>query len=446
MATTQDFSSVARLKDLFSKKIKQMEANAKGSFQNMVNNSKKFSNAVENVNTKTKAMSKGFANVKKNLSDVATRFGPAAIAATIFTKAILSIGNAITFVTENTETFEKTLSAVKAILEPTGKEFDTLAKRALELGNSTLFTASEAAEAFVALGKLGFTTNQILASSADVLNIAAAAEIDLARAAELTAITLKQFGLDANDATKVTDVMALSFTSSALDAEKFGESMKFAGPPAAQLGINVERTTGALAALANAGISGSMAGTALRRVMLELGDAGGKVAKIIGVAKFATLDFNEKLLELQKKGLSPTEIKNTFGLLASTSAGILINGADQVEKFGIAFEKAEGNAQRMADTMQDNVAGASKRLESAQQGLGIAIGSAFGEAKRKRIEFYTRTVNFATSFIEAHKDALKIVGNILSGTFIAAINIVVTAWRGWISIMELSIGALLKNW
>ncbi len=391
--------------------------------------------------TKAKQAANSF---KKGITDAAKRFGPAAIAVGLITGAIVALGNAMDFVRTKTIEFEKTLSQVKAILQPTESQFRALSNEARRLGETTAFSASEAGEAFVELGKLGLTTNQILAASSDVLNLAAAAQLDLARAAELTAITIKQFGLQADDAQRITDVMSKSFTSSALDAEKFGEAMKLAGPPAAALGLSVETATGAIAELANAGISGSMAGTSLRRVMLELADSNSKAAKLIGKAKFETLSFTEKLQELQSKNLSPTTIKKTFGLLASTTAGILIKGADNVERFDKVFQAATGSAQAMADTMLDNVAGATKILESAQEGLGLAIGEAFGEAKRKRIEFYTRTINFATSFVNAHRDALKIVGDILSDTFLASINIVVTAWRGWIGLMELSIGALLK--
>ena len=428
----------------YTKAAKQIQEANKGiseSSKKMAKQSQETANKMGNTFKKATA---GAAAFKKGFGDAIKQFGPAAAAFTIITASLLAMGNGIDFVREKTIEFEKTMSSVQAILQPTAGQFRTLNEEAKKLGETTAFSASEAGQAFVELGKLGLTTNQILASSADVLNIAAAAQIDLASAAELTAITLKQFGLQADEAQRVTDVMSKSFTSSALDAEKFRESMKLAGPVAANLGSTIETASAAIAELANAGISGSMAGTSLRRVMLELAAYHGQAAPLLGKANFATLSFTEKLQELQSKNLSPTTIKNTFGLLASTSAGILIKGAENVEKFDKTFQSANGSAKAMADTMLNNVAGATKILESAQEGLALAIGEAFGEAKRKRIEFYTKTINFATSFVSAHKDALKLVANFLSDTFLASLNIVITAWRGWISLMELSVGALLK--
>lgn len=359
---------------------------------------------------------------KSGIVDFAKRFGPAAVTVALLTGAIVKFGQAIDFVRTKTIEFEKILSRVQAILKPTTTQFKALSKEARRLGESTSFSASEAGQAFVELGKLGLTTNQILAATGDVLNIAAAAQIDLASAAELTAITMKQFGLQAEDARRITDVMSKSFTTSALDAEKFRESMKLAGPVANALGISLEKATGAIAELANAGISGSMAGTSLRRVMLELGDANSKVAKIIGKTKFETLDFNQKLLELQSKGLSPTQIKATFGLLASTSAGILINGADNVKAFGEAFDDARGSAQAMADTMLDNVAGATKILESAQEGLALAIGAAFSTDKRTRIELYTEAIQNATKWVKEHEGEIRSLSSAISSVLITSFN------------------------
>lgn len=427
MAARDDVKMRLIVEDILSAKYKQIHSEIQRankatqvSNKNLAKGSQEASKKITGGMEKAKKAAKEFS---ASIGSALRRFGPAAVAVGILTVGITSLGTSIEFVTEKTEEFEKTLSTVKAILKPSTREFKLLSNEAQRLGETTAFSATQSGDAFVALGKLGLTTNQILASTGDVLNIAAAANIDLARAAELTAITMKQFGLDAEDAQRITDVMAKSFTTSALDAEKFGESMKFAGPTAAQLGISLEKTAGAMAQLANAGISGSMAGTAMRRVMLELGDSSGKVAKIIGKAKFATLDFNEKLLELQRKGLSPTQIKRVFGLLASTSAGVLIQGAKNVQAFGKSFEDAQGAAKAMADTMLDNVAGATVILESAQEGLALAIGSAFGQDKRTRIELYTETIQNATKFVKDHQVEIKKLSSIISTVLTGSFNI-----------------------
>ncbi|NRA94188.1 MAG: phage tail tape measure protein, partial [Psychroserpens sp.] len=280
MAGNNDVAIKLAVEDLLSKKYKQIHQEIQrlnkatsNSGKKLADDTAKNTKKMETGMDKARKAAKGF---KEGIGSAAKQFGPAAVAVIALTSAFRAVGSAIDFVNSKTSELEKTLSTVKAILRPTADEFSRLASKSKELGITTAFSASQSAQAFVEMGKLGLNTNQIIAASADVLNIAAAANIELARAAELTVITMKQFGLNADQATRITDVMSESFTKSALDAEKFGEAMKFAGPTAAQFGVSLEVATGAMAELSNSAVTGSMAGTAMRRILLELGDANGK--------------------------------------------------------------------------------------------------------------------------------------------------------------------------
>jgi len=362
---------------------------------------RRVSNSVQKQNKK----------IDSSLTSLTKRFGPMIAGLVGVTAGLTAVGKGIRFVTERSRAFESSLSKVKAILKPTQKEFRTLSDRAKELGRTTSFSASQAADAFVELGKLGLTANQILAASADVLNLAAAAQTDMAIAATATAEVLAQFGLPATEATRVVDVMAKSFTTSALDMDKFSESMKFVGATASQMGVPLESTTAALAALASQGISGSMAGTALRRVMLDLFDPTSKAGKIIELTANDTRTLSERLEVLQSKNLSTARIKNTFGLLATTSAAILIKGAQNVKKFDDILNDAEGTAKQMADTMLDNVVGATKILESAQEGLALALGESFGKGTQSRITAVTEDISELTVMVERFSERFEKLGN-----------------------------------
>lgn len=323
MAADAEISLEARLRDIVTTQLTKMEARL-GTFGTRARQA-------------MGKMQKATASAKAGLIDFAKRFGPAAIAGALLFGAMRKVGAAIDFVREKSVEFEKTLSKVKAILVPTTVEFERLANKARLLGETTAFSATQAGEAFVELGKLGLNTNQIIAASADVLNLAAAASTSMENAAINTARTLGQFGLRAEEAQRVTDVMAKSFNISALDIDKFSESMKFVGPTAASLNVSLEATTAALAQLASQGIVGSQAGTAFRRILLELGDSGSKAAKMIGFAVKSSEDFTRALGVLQSKNLSPGAIKDTFGLLSSTSAGILIKGTENVKDFELDY-------------------------------------------------------------------------------------------------------------
>jgi TP901 family phage tail tape measure protein len=166
--------------------------------------------------------------------------------------------------------FESSMLKVKAVSGATGKEFESLKNKALELGKSTTFTASEVAGLQLEYAKLGFTTEDINKVTESTLFLAQATGSDLAQAAAVAGATLGGFQLDATETARVTDVMAASFSSTPLDINTFQESMKAVAPVALSAGVSIEQTTAMLGVLSKAGISGSQAGTSLRRILSEL--------------------------------------------------------------------------------------------------------------------------------------------------------------------------------
>jgi len=366
----------------------------------------------EKLKNSFKKTEEGSKKLRSSMLNIVKVIAPMLVGYAAITAAFRKFGQMANFVRERTEEFEKTMSRIKAIAQPTAKGFSDLSAKARQLGESTAFSASQAGAAFVELGKLGLKTNQIIEASAGVLNLAAASQAEMATAAVATAEVLAQFGLNATESDRVVDVMAKSFTNSALDMEKFGESMKFVGATASQMGFTLEDTGGAMATLANQGYYGSMAGTALRRIMLALADPASKAGRAIGLTADDTRNFAERLADLQATGLSPTEIKDTFGLLATTAAGILIKGAQNVKRFDKMLQNAEGTAKAMAETMLDNVEGATTILKSAQEGLALAIGSSFGKEKQKRIEEYTKLVKELTTIVKIHSKDVETLGGL----------------------------------
>lgn len=262
--------------------------------------------------------------------------------------------------------FEAEMSKVKAVSGATAEEFKALSDNAKDLGASTMFTAREVASLQTEFAKLGFTATEITQVTESTLALAQASGSDLARAAEVAGSTLRAFGLDASQTGRVTDVMASSFSSSALDMEHFASSMAFVAPVAKSAGMSIEETSAMLAVLANAGIKGSKAGTALRRIISEIGTTGKPVA--------------EALKDLATQGIGLADAKDEVGRSAQSALLILSEGVDQIKPLTTQFENSAGAAKEMADTMGDNALGASKRLESAMEGLGISIGEVVAEA------------------------------------------------------------------
>ncbi len=262
--------------------------------------------------------------------------------------------------------FEAEMSKVKAVSGATAEEFKALSDNAKDLGASTMFTAREVAQLQTEFAKLGFTATEITKVTESTLALAQASGSDLARAAEVAGSTLRAFGLDASETGRVTDVMATSFSSSALDMETFANSMSFVAPVAKSAGMSIEETSAMLAVLANAGIKGSKAGTALRRIISEIGATGKPVS--------------EALKDLATQGIGLADAKDEVGRSAQSALLILSEGVDQIKPLTTEFENSAGAAKEMADIMGDNAFGASKRLESAMEGLGISIGEVVAEA------------------------------------------------------------------
>jgi phage-related minor tail protein len=296
--------------------------------------------------------------------------------------------------------FEAEMSKVKAVSGATAEEFEALSQNAKDLGASTMFTAREVAQLQTEFAKLGFTATEITKVTESTLALAQASGSDLARAAEVAGSTLRAFGLDASETGRVADVMAKSFSTSALDMEHFANSMSFVAPVAKSAGMSIEETSAMLAVLANAGIKGSKAGTALRRIISEIGATGKPVS--------------EALKDLASKGLNLADAKDEVGRSAQSALLILSEGVDQIKPLTKEFENSAGAANAMATEMGDNALGASKRLESAMEGLGISIGEVVAEAVVPMIEKFAKLAGKLNKMSPAAKKTAVVFGAIVA--------------------------------
>lgn len=274
--------------------------------------------------------------------------------------------------------FELQMAKVRAVSGATGAEFEALSKNAKDLGASTIFSASQVAELQTEFAKLGFTASEITKVTEATLALAQATDSDLARAAEVAGSTLRAYQLDASETTRVADVMAKSFSTSALDMETFAESMKYVAPVAKSAGLSIEETTSMLAVMANAGIKGSQAGTSLRRIISELGAGSEPVT--------------EKIKQLASAGIGLADAKDEVGRSAQSALLVLAGGVDQIDPTTKSLEGAAGAAKEMASIMDNTAFGAMKALQSAFEGLMISIGEIVATAFTPFIKVLTSTI------------------------------------------------------
>jgi hypothetical protein len=260
--------------------------------------------------------------------------------------------------------FEQKIADVGAVAGSSSRELDLLAKSARNLGKSSIFTAEQVAGLQLELAKLGFSTSEIIDASGGILDLSTAFRVDLSQAASVTASTLRAFGLDASDTTELTDLMADSFSSTALDISKFEESMKLVAPAAKQTGRSVEDVTALLGLLANNGLSGSIAGTQLNRVFIELNKKGLTLEDAMG-----------KVAESTDKLGTATE------LVGDRGAKALSIFSDQSEALRVLredFRDVEGEAGQLAEKSGDTLTGSFKRLNSAYDELILSFSNSKG--------------------------------------------------------------------
>ncbi len=293
--------------------------------------------------------------------------------------------------------FSKSLSGLEAVTGAGTDEMSRFSKEAKRLGASTAFTASQVVELQTEFAKLGFTTDEILNVTAATLDLAAAAGTDLANAATVAGSTLRGFGLASSETGRVADVMAKSFSSSALDISKFQESMKLVAPIAKTVKVDIEKASAALSVLADSGISGSMAGTQLRRVMTDLAMKTGKDFQ-------TSLKMTQERLQGASSDADRLSIaKELVGQRAASTLLILAENGEKLEDLEGKYRKAAGAAKEMADTRLDNLSGDITILKSAWSGLLLSIEDGEGlmnKLARTGVKNLTRMVNDLTTAVE----------------------------------------------
>lgn len=299
--------------------------------------------------------------------------------------------------------FDQAMSNVKAATQETASNMSLLREAAIEAGGATVFSASEAANAIEELGKAGLSTEEILSGGlSGALDLAASGQLDVARAAEVTAITLKQFNLSGERATDVADLLSAGAGKAAGDVEDLSQALNQAALVARQTGLSVEETTGTLAAFASAGLLGSDAGTSLktalqrltpqskeaedemRRLGISAYDAQGQ---FIGISKFAgVLEQGLGDLTDEQRNASMAII---FGSDAVRAASVLYDqGASGIQEW-IDKTNDSGYAARVAADRLDNLAGDVEKLGGAFDSTLIKSGSAANDMLRGLVQSAT---------------------------------------------------------
>ena len=349
---------------------------------------RQFKTGADQVNRSNRGMQRSTATTTKRMTAMITTMGRFRGVASLMFAGFLGVGG-IGAVIRTLSTFQTSMSAVTALVSAQNPRslaasMTVLTERAREMGATTLFTASQAAEGMKFLTLAGFDVAEVYQAIGPALDLAAAGMLGLGQSADILSNIMSAFSVDAREAVVVADALAFTSARTNTNIQQLGEAMKFVGPVAGTLGVNVEETAVALGILGNSGLQASLAGTSLRRTMSGLLNPSKEATKIFGdlgvTQEFlvSTMQGPKGLVNLvnllAEKGLTAAQAFTLFGQRGAPGLLSLINQRGDLEDLTKELDKAGGTAARMAKIMRDNLGGDARIAISSLQEAILSLG------------------------------------------------------------------------
>lgn len=403
----------------------------------------KLDNSLEEVESSAKKADDGFTMFKATLAN---------LAADAIMRAVDGIKNLVGNVIELGQNFTSTMSEVSAISGATGEDFEKLEACAREYGATTVFSASNAAEALKYMSLAGWDADQSTSALGGVLNLAAASGMELGAASDMVTDYLSAFAMEAGDAAYFADLLSYAQSHSNTTAEALGEAYKNCAANLNAAGQDVETVTSLLEGMANQGYKGSEAGTAMAAIMRDITNGMKDGAIKIGETSVAVMDAQGNFrdltdilteVEAATNGMGDAEravaLSSTFTADSTKGLNLILNeGMDNIAGYEEELRGASGSAEEMANIMNDNLSGDVAAMNSAFEELGLKIYDTLESKLRAGVQFITNGVIPAIEWLGGHIPEVTIAVSGL-GAVIAAMN-----WGTISSKIAMVKGALIK--
>ena len=403
----------------------------------------KLDNSLEEVESSAKKADDGFTMFKATLAN---------LAADAIMRAVDGIKNLVGNVIELGQNFTSTMSEVSAISGATGEDFEKLEACAREYGATTVFSASNAAEALKYMSLAGWDADQSTSALGGVLNLAAASGMELGAASDMVTDYLSAFAMEAGDAAYFADLLSYAQSHSNTTAEALGEAYKNCAANLNAAGQDVETVTSLLEGMANQGYKGSEAGTAMAAIMRDITNGMKDGAIKIGETSVTVMDAQGNFrdltdilteVEAATNGMGDAEravaLSSTFTADSTKGLNLILNeGMDNIAGYEEELRGASGSAEEMANIMNDNLSGDVAAMNSAFEELGLKIYDALESKLRAGVQFITNGVIPAIEWLGGHIPEVTIAVSGL-GAVIAAMN-----WGTISSKIAMVKGALIK--
>lgn len=356
--------------------------------------------------------------------------------------------------------FEQAMAMVRAVTANiTTEEFDALSRQARELGASTAFSASQAAEGMGFLARAGFDAQEQMAAMPSMLDLARAGAVDLGQAADIASNILSGFGLEASEMTRVADVMVATFTTANTDIPMLGDTMKYIAPVARAAGMSLEEAAAMAGLLGNAGIQSSQAGTALRAMLQRLAAPSREASRALDALGISVADEHGNMRSmvtiLGEVGAAIEDlgtqqqldiIGTIFGLEAAAGAAELLAQGHSIGDYVSQLEASHGRAAAVASEMGDNFRGAQTEFASAMEGLNITLGTlllpVLTDVARAATEVVQSVMAWADANPEIAELALKVA--LLGAGVLAVVAPILSVVGGFATMAGIGLQVLSK--
>ncbi|MGG2934856.1 phage tail tape measure protein [Bacillus pacificus] len=391
-------------------------------------------NSIKNVSKELEKLSKDAEKANKSVKDLGEKMGN--VGKSLSTHVTLPVAAAGTAATAVFTSFDDGMRKVQATMgnklgnttKEVEKNMKSLTDEAKRLGSTTAFSASDAAAGMEKLALAGWDTNQIMAATEPMLNLASAAAMDLGSAADIVSDTMSAFGMDASEAEKATDIFAKTMSSTNTDVLMLGEAMKYSGAAAKASNMDLAQTNALLGTFANAGIKGSSAGTTLSSMLRDVKKNAKDGAVALGDTKVAVYDANGNmrdmtsiLVDVEKatKGMTGAQrdaaLSAIFGDEAIRGVNIALEqGTDSVKKLEGELRNSQGTSKDMKETMEGGLGGAFRSLKSALEGLAISFGETLAPIIKSVAEKLTEMASGFSKLSPSAKSAIVVIGLIVA--------------------------------
>lgn len=385
----------------------------------------KYKNQIDETSKKLKSGTADLEDYAKKLKESSTKITDAGKKVSVGSAVVTGLGTAAL---KTSSDFEYAMATVQATSGASGEDLEKLKDKAKEMGATTKFSASESAEAMYYMSLAGWDTQDMLDGLPGVLNLAAAANEDLASVSDIVTDSITALGYAASDSAKFADVFASTITNSNTDVAGLGEAMKYVGPVAGALKLELGDVSLALGLMANSGVKASQAGTSLRQILSRLsvntagcrGDLeqmGIEVIKSDGSMR----DFGDIISDLRVKFKDLTdEQKNQLAKTVAGQQGMsgflaIVNSSDEdFDKLSSAISKSSGSAEEMANIMNDTLEGRIILLKSQVEGFAIQLGDIMAPTIEKIIGCLSKLLTWLSNLSPTTQQVIVIIGTVIA--------------------------------